>query len=93
MAMTAQAQNHTSRSISLSDRLVEIYYEIQRNQAEYNNNSISSQLTDENLDAIPDFRHLTGTEAVAIQTAFSAFITEMGDEVTGQITNLIKARG
>lgn len=93
MAMTPQAQNHTTRSITLSDSLVEIYYAIQRNQAEYNNNSIASELTDGNLEAINDFKHLTGAEAIAIQTAFSAFMTAMGDEVTGQITNLIKARG
>lgn len=91
--MTDQEQNFVSRQMDLAADLIGILNRIKLAQAEWNNNDFFNQITDQDLASISGFAHLTAAKLSNSITAITAVETALGDDVTGQLVNLIKLRG
>ena len=93
MALTSQEQNWTSRTLDLAERALVLREDILLHRAEYDQNSISSAVTDGELLANDSFAHLTNAKLVSAVGALDTITTALGDYSTGQAVNLLKLRG
>lgn len=93
MALSSQFQNHISRTMQFAEQVIALRNELALHRAEWDQNDMFNQLTDEDIAAIPTFAHLTKSEVSNAIGALDGIVSELGDFSTGQIVNLVKVRG
>lgn len=91
MALSAQNSNLISELMNWSE--IELAQRDKANNllARWNQNGTFDALTDEDVAAV--FPHLTKSEVSNGINALSAVLTALGDNTSGQATNLIKLKG
>lgn len=92
MPLSNQNNNFIQECIDKSENILNLRDDLSEMVARWNLNSISATLTDEDIAGVPAYSHLTKAEVVACITAFQAILTALGDNTSGQATNLIKMK-
>lgn len=102
MAMTDQEQNIVSELMDWAANQLKLQEQSERLLARYNLNDFFNQVTDEELDEIGAFKHLTASEIANAINSLKAILITLGasnggepvrDDVSGHAANLIKLRG
>lgn len=93
MALTAQQQNFMSRLQQMAQETRTLRNQIKEEIALYNAKGFGVDITDAELENIPSFEHLTQSDLWNCITALQGVIDALGDEVSGQLVNLIKMIG
>jgi len=91
MALTPQQQNFVSELMNLGEVVLQQRATAQNLVSRWNLNSLSGSMSDGDVALI--FPHLTTTEIASAVTALQEVLVALGDDVTGQATNLIKLKG
>lgn len=91
MPLTPQKSNFISELMNWSALELQQRAVAQDLIARWNLNAIGSGLDDVTVQAV--FPHLTAQEITDAVVAAQAVLTAMGDNVSGQATNLIKMKG
>lgn len=89
--MTPQEQDFVVRVITDCAAMLNLHDSMRRRIAEWNLNGFDSSITTGNLALVDSLKHLTQAELTACITAFQAIETALGDDVSGNRSNLIKA--
>lgn len=92
MALTKQKENFVQDVINMSNELLSTQKAIQLLDARWNQNTFSG-ITLEELQEKAEFSHLTPDKLAGAITALNAVDTALGDDSSGQATNLIKMKG
>lgn len=92
MSLSTQNHNFISECANTAGSVLTLRDTLEDIVARWNLNSVSSSLNDADIAASTQFSHLTKDEVVACITAFQAILTALGDNTSGQATNLIKMR-
>ena len=93
MAMSAQQQNFISDMMAWSEQMLAVRAKGQELVARFNLNSVLSKLNDQEIAEIELFAHLDSDKVAGAVTALQIIDTALGDNVSGQATNLIKLKG
>ena len=93
MAMSAQQQNFISDMMAWSEQMLAVRAKGQELVARFNLNSVLSKLNDQEIAEIESFAHLDADKITGAVTALQIIDTALGDNVSGQATNLIKLKG
>jgi hypothetical protein len=93
MALTDQNSNFISNLTSLGEQLLAQQRTIDLMIAQWAQNGMFEALTDEDIQAIPAFAHLSKSEVANAINAITAVTTALGDLSTGQAVNLLKLKG
>jgi hypothetical protein len=88
MALTIQDSNFLSEMIQLANDQLEIQNREQDIVARWNNNDLFNTLVSADIEAA--YPGITKDEVVAGITAFNAVLTALGDDTSGQASNLFK---
>jgi hypothetical protein len=88
MALTNQDSNFLSELIALANDQLEIQNREQDIVARWNNNDLFNTLVSADIEAA--YPGITKDEVVAGITAFNAVLTALGDDTSGQASNLFK---
>lgn len=92
MALSSQNHNFIQECVDQAANVLSLRDELEDVVARWNLNGVSSALTDEDIAADASFSHLTKAEVTSCITAFQAVLTALGDNTSGQATNLIKMK-
>lgn len=90
---TDQEQNFVTDTMNLSQIILNDRTALENLIARYNNNQFGSSLSDAKLAGLTSTAHLTLAKIQNAVTAFNALLTALGDDVSGEATNLIKMKG
>lgn len=88
MAYTTQDSNWIAEEIAAAKELLELRDKIRNIVARWNNNDMFNQLQTADVEAA--FPGINKAEVTAAINAFNAVITALGDDTTGQASNLFK---
>lgn len=88
MAFTSQDSNWIAEEIAAAKELLALRDKIRNIVARWNNNDMFNQLQTEDVEAA--FEGINKAEVTAAINAFNAVITALGDDTTGQASNLFK---
>lgn len=93
MALTSQQQNFISEMLSWAETELR-QRDIARNlAARWNLNGLLAKLDDESVQSVAAFEHLDAQKVIDGVSTLQIVVTTLGDDVSGQATNLIKLRG
>lgn len=93
MALTTQQTNFISELMAWSEAQLRLR-DVGRNLvARWDLNGVLGKLDNEMIQAVSTFAHLDAQKVVDGVTALQAVNTALGDDVSGQATNLIKMKG
>lgn len=92
MALSSQNSNLIQECIDTSESILGLRDDLLEIVARWNLNGISTSLTDEDIAGNLAYSHLTKAEVTACITAFQAVITALGDNTSGQASNLIRMK-
>lgn len=90
MALTTIQKNWLSIGVDLGKQMAENHDLFLRMTQVYFSEGIGN-LTTEDIQALPEYGHLTNARVVALETAIEAMSTALGDFTTGQAGNFLKA--
>jgi len=88
MAWTNQGSNFIAEQIAVAKELLALRDKMRNLVARYNNNDMANQLVSADIEAA--YSGLDKAEIVAGITAFNAVLTALGDDTSGQASNLFK---
>lgn len=89
----AQQQNFISELMACSEDILRVRVKVRELVARWNLNQTLGKLSDEQLQAYGSFEHLTVQKVTDAVTAVQAVDAALGDDASGQATNLIKLKG
>lgn len=89
--MEQQDQNFVRELMDIAESVLGDRTVIENLYARWNLNGHSA-ITTEQLGGIPEFAHLSQSDLANCVTALNTILTALGDNVSGQATNLIKMR-
>lgn len=92
MSLSNQNHNFIQECVDQSASILSLRDQLEDIVARWSLNLVSAELTDEDILADPAFAHLTKAEITSCITAFQAVLTALGDNTSGQATNLIKMK-
>ena len=93
MALSVQNQNFIAEIMQEAESLLSTKSSLERFIARWNLNDMFNTLSDADIAEVGAFSHLTKSEVSNCISAFEAILTALGDNVTGQSTNLVKMKG
>ena len=93
MATTPQQQNYVTELQQMAIRVITMQSDIQNLIARWNLNQFSTKINTNEVQAIAGWEHLTAQKIADAVATYQAILTALGDNTTGQITNLIKLKG
>lgn len=88
MALTNQDSNFLSEMIALAKAQLELQNREQDIVARWNNNDLFNTLVSEDVEAA--YPGITKAEVIAGINAFNTILTALGDDTSGQASNLFK---
>jgi hypothetical protein len=88
MAFTTQDSNWIAEEIAAAQETLALRDKLRNIVARWNNNDMFNQLQTEDIEAA--FDGINKAEVTAAINAFNAVITALGDDTTGQASNLFK---
>lgn len=93
MALSDQFRNEINRIMQYAEQVLALRYELQSLRTRWDQNDMYNLLTDQDIQAISSFAHLSRSDVSNAVVAFDAILTALGDNTTGQAVNLIKLKG
>jgi hypothetical protein len=93
MALTAQQQNFISELQAWANRELEQRQKAEELNARWNLNQFNQKLSDEDIQAIGSFSHLTAQIVTDGVVAMQEVLQALGDDVDGYATNLYRLKG
>lgn len=93
MTLSPQLQNLISEIMVEGAAELQARHRKQELIARWNLNTISTKLPDEDIASISSFSHLDREKIIDAIAAFEATLNALGDDESGQATNLIKLKG
>jgi len=91
MTLTTLQSSWLTSAVTLADDMVLIADKIERLKAVYYNEGVETACTDEELQLLAEYKHLTNARVVALETAIEAVQNALGDYTSGQIGNFLRA--
>lgn len=92
MALTSQQQNHISRTMQYAEQLIALQDDIRRHRAEWDQNDMFNQMTDQDIADIPSFAHLNKSKLGNAMDALDDVPAGLGDYTAGKLLDLVKVR-
>lgn len=93
MALTTQNSNFISELMQMGAALLDQQREIDLMIARWNQNDMFNTLTDQDIQAVSTFAHLSKSEVSNAINAITAVTTALGNLSDGQAVNLLKLKG
>lgn len=91
MALTTKQSDWLTTATNKAGEIVTLENTLRQLKAVYYSEGVGDACTDEELQALPEYKHLSHNEVVALETAIEAVLTALGDYVTGELGNFLKA--
>lgn len=91
--MNPQEMNFVSELMQAGEDILNLRTRLQLLRSRYTLNAFDSSITDQELAETPTFAHLTQAELVSGVSAIDAVLNALGDNISGQATNLIRLKG
>lgn len=93
MALSAQNSNFISELQQKAETILTLQRDIDLMIARWNQNDMFNILTDQDIQAVPAFAHLTKSEVSNAVNAITAVTTALGDLDDGEAVDLLKLKG